>query len=170
MKVLVISDSHGQADRLNQIVHQVAADHVIHCGDFCTEKSQLPQGSLTVVRGNCDYEQVAEEEVWEARGFRFYITHGHRYQVKSSPLSIRYRGEEVGAQVVCFGHSHLPYCEQAGGILYINPGSISQPRGFPVPTYACLDIEPQQIYVTYYQIDGQPVKQLGGRFTFDLTN
>lgn len=167
MKILVISDSHGRALRLQKIVDNVAADHVIHCGDFCTDQSQLPQGSLTVVQGNCDYEPVPKEEIWEAKGFRFFITHGHRYEVKSSPLSIRYRGEEVGAHIVCFGHSHVPFCEQSKGILLINPGSISQPRSFPVPTYACLTLTDSQVKVVYYQLDGQPVKSLGGTYSFE---
>ncbi len=166
MKILVISDSHGKAERLKMIVDQVAADHVIHCGDFCTKKSLLPKGSQTVVQGNCDIERLSLEEIWEAKGFRFFITHGHRYDVKTSVLPIRYRGQEVGAQIVCFGHSHVPYCEQSDGILLINPGSIAQPRGFTVPTYACLELMKKKIKVTYYGIDGQPIQQLGGIYTF----
>lgn len=166
MKILVISDSHGKAERLQQVVDNVAADHVIHCGDFCTSRGQLPQGSLTVVQGNCDYEQAPKEEIWEAKGFRFFITHGHRYDVKSSPLSIRYRGEEVGANIVCFGHSHVPYCELSNGILLINPGSIALPRLFTVPTYACLTLDQKQVQVVYYQLDGQPVESFGGTYSF----
>lgn len=164
MKILVISDSHGHADRLNQIVMHAQADHVIHCGDFCTETDQLPQSDLTVVQGNCDHAQVPAEEIFEASGIRFYITHGHRYQVKSTPLPIRYRGEEMGAQVVCFGHSHVPYCEQSEGILLLNPGSIVQPRGFTVPTYAILQINQDTIDVTFHQTDGEIIKQLGGSY------
>lgn len=91
MKILVVSDSHGKAGRLKEIVRRVAADHVIHCGDFCTKKSLLPKVSLTVVQGNCDIERLSLEEIWEAEGFRFYITHGHRYNVDTSDLLPRSR-------------------------------------------------------------------------------
>ena len=74
MKVLIISDSHGRAKRLNEIVDRVKADHVIHCGDFCTGRSELPSVPLTVVRGNCDWEEVSEEEVFEADSLRFFVT------------------------------------------------------------------------------------------------
>jgi uncharacterized protein len=166
VNVLLISDSHGNAARLTQIVERTACDHVIHCGDFCTEVSELPAVSRTVVQGNCDYEVMPEEETWEAVGFRFFVTHGHRYRVKASPLTIRYRGEELGVQVVCFGHSHMPYCEQSAGILLLNPGSIVQPRGFTVPTYVQLTLHPRQIDVRFYQVNGELVPQLGGRYHF----
>lgn len=166
MRILVVSDSHGLADRLNKIVDQVAADHVIHCGDFCTEKSLLPKKSITVVQGNCDFEELAQEQIWETDHFRFYVTHGHRFGVKSSVLSLHERGQEVGAQIVCFGHSHIPFCEQLQGILMVNPGSIASPRGGMPPTYACIELTNQQASVSYYQVGGQPFKQMGGIYSF----
>ena len=71
MRVLIISDSHGRADLLARIVEDVQPDHMIHCGDFCTPLDQLPDVSRSVVRGNCDWEEVADEQVWEKEGIRF---------------------------------------------------------------------------------------------------
>jgi len=163
MKVLIVSDSHGNADLLREIVRRANADHVIHCGDFCTDQAELPAGSLTVVRGNCDWEKVPQEAIWEREGIKFFITHGHCYQVKFSPLPMRYRTEEMGAHIGCFGHSHFPFCEKAGGVLLINPGSISYPRGFKCPTYAVLEKEGSEIVVTYYSTEGRVMKELGFR-------
>jgi putative phosphoesterase len=161
VKVLIVSDSHGKGKLLNQIVKRVAADHVIHCGDFCTDEKELPACSLTVVRGNCDWERVPMEQIWKRDGLTFFVTHGHRYQVKTTPLPIRYRAEEEGAQIACFGHSHYPFCEKAGGVLLINPGRIHIPRGFPFPTYAVLTKEKDHLTVTYYKTDGTPIRQRG---------
>lgn len=170
VRILVVSDSHGQAERLQQIVERVDADHVIHCGDFCTEKSQLPKRPLTVVQGNCDFEQLENEQIWETNQVRFYITHGHRYGVKSSVLSLVDRAKEVGAQIACFGHSHLPYCQQFDGILLVNPGSIAVPRGGMPTTYACIHLTDHQARVLYYLVGGQPFQQLGGVYTLDPKN
>jgi putative phosphoesterase len=161
MKVLIISDSHGKTNLLSQVVKRVKADHVIHCGDFCTDEKELPSCSLTVVRGNCDWEPVPEEQVWEKEGLRFFVTHGHRYRVKTTLLPIRYRAEELGAQIACFGHSHFPFCEKAENVLLINPGSIIYPRGFLYPTYAVLEAKGNQLKVTYYKTDGTPIKERG---------
>ena len=35
---------------------------------------------------------------------------------------------KVGAQVACFGHSHVLGAELIDGVLFINPGSILLPR------------------------------------------
>lgn len=166
MKVLIMSDSHGKGALVKQVVERVVADHVIHCGDFCTDESELPAVPRTVVKGNCDWEPVPEEQVWVGEGLRFWVTHGHQLRVKSSPLPIRYRAEEVGAQIACFGHSHYPFCEKVGDILLINPGSLSVPRGFPYATYVCAEIHPTALHITYYKVDGTPIQERGGQFTF----
>ena len=41
---------------------------------------------------------------------------------------IYYHGLEIGAQVVVFGHTHIPSCELQEGIWLLNPGSPSLPR------------------------------------------
>jgi putative phosphoesterase len=165
LRILIVSDSHGEAHLLHRIVEREQADHVIHCGDFCTDREQLPQVSLTVVRGNCDWEPVSEEEVWEGDNWRFFVVHGHRHQVKTSLLPVRYRAEEQGAIIACFGHSHYPLCERSGNVLLINPGSIVQPRGFPFPTYAVLKVESKnQARVSYFTSDGRALVEPGGIF------
>jgi putative phosphoesterase len=47
------------------------------------------------------------------------------------------RLQHVAADVVCVGHTHVPYVLQVGSILVINPGSVGQPRdGDPRASYA----------------------------------
>ncbi len=165
MKVLIVSDSHGKATLLKQIVKREAASHVIHCGDFCTERQILPSVPITVVRGNCDFAEAPDEQEVTLRGYRFYVTHGHKQQVKTNLLPLSYRAQELHANIACFGHSHYPFCEQEGKQLYINPGSIARPRGFTVPTYAVIELLPEkQIKVTYFQTDGRLVPKLGGSY------
>lgn len=165
---LIMSDSHGNEPRLKQIASRVAADHVIHCGDFCTKKFSLPLSFSTVVKGNCDLADVPQEEILQKEGYRFLITHGHQYQVKTSLLSLKYRALEVGANIVCFGHSHFPLCQKVGDVLYINPGSITKPRGFSYPTYACLETQEGTVKVTYYHIDGKKTSERGGTYSLPL--
>jgi uncharacterized protein len=166
IKVLVVSDSHGQAQLLNKIVQQVAAHRVIHCGDFCTQVTELPDVPLTVVKGNCDFAHAPNEAIWTTGKLCFYVTHGHQLRVKSTLCSIRDRARERGAQIACFGHSHFPVCEQVENLLLINPGSIVSPRRFPYPTYACVEIFYRQVHVVYYKPEGQKVEERGGLFSF----
>ena len=42
------------------------------------------------------------------------------------------RGPAAGFAAVIFGHSHRPEATEAGGVLYLNPGSAG-PRRFTLP-------------------------------------
>lgn len=55
------------------------------------------------------------------------------------------RREFPAARVVIFGHSHIPYAEDADGLLLLNPGSATVRRAQPHCTVAILTIT-----------DGQP--------------
>lgn len=166
MRILIVSDNHGEEKVLSSVIRREVAEHVIHCGDFCTDADALPNRErMTVVRGNCDFAAVKEEEIWEGGGYRFFVTHGHRYGIKSSLTSLLYRAEEVAADIVCFGHSHTPYCSEHGGCLFVNPGSVVQPRGYTVPTYAVLETGDEGgVDITYYTPGGELVP-LGGTYS-----
>lgn len=51
------------------------------------------------------------------------------------------RQEFPAARVVIFGHSHIPYLEEADGLLLLNPGSATDRRTQPHCTIALLTIE-----------------------------
>ena len=52
----------------------------------------------------------------------------------------RRRLQNVEADVVCVGHTHLPYVLEVDGTLVINPGSLGQPRdGDPRASYAIIE-------------------------------
>ena len=45
-------------------------------------------------------------------------------------------------RIACFGHTHVPFCKEINGIIYVNPGSLSQPRQEGrKPSYALLEID-----------------------------
>ena len=54
----------------------------------------------------------------------------------------RLRARFPGARVVCFGHTHLPVCEDRDGLLLLNPGSPTERRRAPWHSYAELTIGP----------------------------
>ncbi len=80
---------------------------------------------------------------WPAK--RFYMVHGHQYGVKMSLQSLYYRAKEKEADIVLFGHTHVPCCEQEDGIWLINPGSPSRPRLAGKGSYALIDIKENEL-------------------------
>ena len=74
--------------------------------------------------------------------------------------TLAYHAEEVGAQVACFGHSHVLGAELIEGVLFINPGSILLPRQRVEKTFALLEMDENQMEVRFETLDGQLVEQV----------
>lgn len=174
MSLLILSDTHGLVFEVKQTVERHPAELVFHCGDFCTDKQREPFAAMRIVRGNCDVDRdVPLELTTRWRQLLIYQTHGHLYDVKRSLLKLHYRAEEVGANVVLFGHSHVPHCTEERGVLFLNPGSLQLPRGYRQPTYACLnqlacDEQRVEVEVRFFNHHGEPISELGGCFTLRI--
>lgn len=163
MKVLIISDSHGLEDELNRIKlkHEKSVAYMIHCGD-----SELPiehnslKGFVTV-RGNCDKELgFPNDSIIDINKIKLFATHGHLYNVKSTLMNIKFRADELLATIVCFGHTHIAGSELIDGKLYINPGSISLPRGRIERTYCLIEVEDNKIIVEFFDSNHNQVSEL----------
>jgi putative phosphoesterase len=171
MSILILSDSHGLVREVKQTVARHDVEKIFHCGDFCVNHNNEPFSRMLLVKGNCDTaKDVPEERQTAWRDLRILQTHGHRYGVKSSLLKLHYRAEEVGANVVLFGHSHFPVCAEERGILFLNPGSLQLPRGFDVPSYALLtqtdaSADRVRVEVSFFDHRGVPLQERGGTFT-----
>ncbi|MBO8155870.1 MAG: metallophosphoesterase [Bacillaceae bacterium] len=168
--VIIVSDSHGLKDELAMLKerHQGEADAFIHCGDSELDyQSELMEG-FRRVRGNCDFDTNYPNEVdFLLDNMKFYVTHGHLYRVKSTLIPLSYRAEEVGADIVCFGHSHYATVEQVGNTLLINPGSMDHPRGRIEKTYAKLTWENRnQLRVEFLDLEGKEIPKLSKSIVF----
>ncbi len=165
-KVLVVSDSHGLSNELKVIRerHLDEVDLMIHCGDSqLMADDHAIEGYLTVL-GNCDFGGYPLETTTEIAGRKFFITHGHKYSVKSSLMNLTYKAAETGADIVCFGHSHVLGAEVIGGTLFLNPGSIRMPRERFDKTYVILDLLEEMIKMSVYDINGKELKDLSFEF------
>jgi putative phosphoesterase len=147
MWVGVLSDSHGDIDRAEQAVRAMGdIDLLIHAGDFYQDALYLAHKfdiAVHAVTGNCDRcVPGPHEEVLELCGHRIYLTHGHFYSVKYGLLRLECRTREVNAEMVIYGHTHVPHNEEVDGIRYLNPGSVAWPRIQGQATYALVRLEP----------------------------
>ena len=145
MLIAVISDSHGNKDSINKIKKKISnADVLLFLGDGENDLAEITNdftGEVFAVRGNCDITgKYPEEQILEIQGKKIFICHGHRYNVKYGYNSIYYRGKEIGADIVLFGHSHIPIIEEYDGIVLMNPGSISHGMGRLNKTLGYIDL------------------------------
>lgn len=144
----MFSDSHGRIDHVMDIIKQYPkAEAVFHCGDICGEEERLRNATphpVCIVRGNCDYSRELKEcIITRFAGKKIALCHGHRYLMAGGSVdALRYWGMEQEADIVLFGHTHVPFVEQTSSLTLLNPGSISRPRQADyIPTYAVLEIE-----------------------------
>lgn len=133
MKIGIISDTHRNLtciSRLEDIFK--GTDMIIHLGDNVKDVQEISSHfkcPFISVKGNCDFtNKVPDEIVKEIGGKRFFITHGHKYDIKRGIDKLRYRALELKVDIVLFGHSHCSMCQCIEGIWYANPGSPSLPR------------------------------------------
>ena len=143
MTVLVLSDSHGNVDNMIRAVERVQPHRVLHLGDCQRDLTALqalfPALPMEGVPGNCDWGSCGQpERLIELGGVRIFMLHGHTRNVKNSPMAAMYAAKEYGAQVLLFGHTHVPLVDNDGSLLTLNPGAAGDPLH---PTCGVLTIE-----------------------------
>ena len=150
MRILVVSDTHGDVYSLQQAVLQQPKDEVIiHLGDGASEASDLkfqyPNKAVLQVRGNCDWgSSLPIFGTQTIEGKRFFFTHGHAYHAKSGMLSLVMAARENHVDVLLFGHTHLAVTDYENGLYIMNPGTLSG-SGCGRKTYGIVDITPAGI-------------------------
>lgn len=128
MKILVLSDSHRALGAMYDAAALEQPDIIMHLGDHVRDAQELSYAFDTtdfyMVRGNCDYAaQTPETILTELAGVRIFLTHGHLFGVKSGLGNLKCEAQRLGAQVALFGHTHRAFCEEDGGVWYLNPGA-----------------------------------------------
>ena len=158
MRVVAFSDSHGSFDALCRVVEsQPGAELFLHLGDGENDVDGLrdlyPQKRILFVRGNCDWASTAKAEgLITVAGKRIFFTHGHAYSVKHGLDELVAKAHSLGADIVCFGHTHYPLSARTGKLYLVNPGSIGGPRTGTPPSYATIDIAHDGIAVNIIEL------------------
>lgn len=145
MKILIISDSHGNTENVKIALNFANFDKIIFLGDGILDilkVENLDKSKLIMVKGNNDEtEKVLDELVIELEGKRFFIAHGHTYNVKYGIKKLMESAINNNADIVLYGHTHIPMqCKFDNGIVCINPGSVGKGR-LSQNTFAILNLD-----------------------------
>lgn len=166
-KVVIMSDSHGLTEEIELIKEREKADYVLHCGDSELSESAKELEGVYTVAGNCDfYGNFPKEIIKEINGLTFLVVHGHLHNVKMSLMNLSYRAEEVNADIVCFGHSHIAGGEKIENKLFLNPGSIHLPRMRREKTYCVLEWKTgREVEARFRTVEGDTIEELSYSIT-----
>jgi putative phosphoesterase len=150
MRVVVLADTHAPR-RWRTCPPRVAeqlrgADLILHAGDVCTAAVLDELGEyapVVAVLGNNDGPDVGE---WGAAGTVELAIGGLAVAMlhDSGPATgrlARMRRKFPRAELVVFGHSHIPLDESAYGLRIFNPGSPTDRRRQPTGTLGVLRVE-----------------------------
>lgn len=152
MKILIITDSHGNTNKIYDIISQESPNIIIWTGDYSWDGEEcsfaFPDIKFYIVRGNCDIfdRKFNDNEIFDIDGIKIFITHGHLYNVKKEMYTLEAIAEKYDVDAVCFGHTHIPYYEEKNGIKYFNPGALKDNR------YGVLLIENKELIFSYKEI------------------
>lgn len=151
MKIAVISDTHIP-DRYDRIPESLCeelkkVDMIIHAGDLVhldlLEKLKSFCPNVKAVIGNMDPPEVRrelpEKEIITVGEHKIGIMHGwgapHRL---IETLKEAFKKDNV--EVIIFGHSHNSVNEERDGILFFNPGSVTDKIFAKVNSYGIIEI------------------------------
>jgi len=112
---------------MERTVRTLCPDLILHLGDYAVDAKVIadtfPHIPLRMVRGNCDMgSRVPELENFIVSDRRIIMAHGHRYNVKIDYTALYNMGRLAGADLLLFGHTHIPHYERADNMHVLNPG------------------------------------------------
>ena len=146
MKILVVSDTHGRNENFRDAIRIEKPDRIYHLGDGMgvdDEFWQISKVPAEFVRGNCDYaSNLPEYLVLNVGKHVLFLAHGHSFGVNYDLNRIRGFAREKGADIVLYGHTHVPDIDYSYGMMVANPGSLTQPRqASREHTYMVIDVD-----------------------------
>ena len=142
MKILILSDTHGETSAAEALIRREHPDHVIHLGDCLRDAEDLtrrfPILPICAVPGNNDwFTDEPKEKAIRLGGTGIFLCHGHTTGVKGSLAGQLAKTLQRDCTVSLFGHTHSPYLEEEDGVILLNPGSLTYGH-----TYAILPLSP----------------------------
>jgi len=144
LKIGVLSDTHGIINIAEKALTNMKDINILlHAGDLVTDAHHFATKKYNVycVAGNCDLNRFEPtEKILEIEGKKIFLTHGHLYRVKYGYNRLLVRAKEVLADIVVFGHTHVPENTYINNILFFNPGSTALPKDGGPGTYGILEI------------------------------
>lgn len=155
MKIGIISDTHGVVKNMDKAIHYLKeCDLIIHAGDNVDDAEYIHYATdvdVKAVKGNCDLIAKFSDEyelIFTVKDKRFLLCHGHYYDVKYGVESLLRVAKHKNIDIVVFGHSHIPVYEEIDEVIFINPGSLSYPRGNSKKQFGILTIDDKISYKT----------------------
>lgn len=151
VKIGVVSDTHltSPKDIPQQLLSAFSeVNLILHAGDLVNlatlDELKKIGPKVYAVCGNMDSPEVKrslpDKEIIEIEQFRIGLTHG-----RGAPFNLvetvkeKFKDQQVDC--IVYGHSHAPRNEIHQGILFFNPGSLTDKFFAPYNSYGILEVD-----------------------------
>ena len=131
-RILVISDTHGNLTRLQDLVLNCPSiDYYLHLGDSQTPEDLL--NPFVTVKGNCDFSfMFRPSRTIKTPHGEIYMSHINTFATED----FNYRNETI----FLHGHTHVANVVQLPNNKFlVNPGSLDRPRDGSNGTYLIIE-------------------------------
>ena len=147
MLTAVVSDTHGVTEEVIRVLQRYTLDALFFLGDYCADAGTISEAlkpglPVFAVAGNGDAFRDClgpTRRKVKLGGKTFFLAHGHQFRVKQMLEPLIEAGAKAGADVILYGHTHIPRIEHAAGAWIMNPGSAAFPRGVDDATFGLLE-------------------------------
>lgn len=157
MRVIVISDSHGNGNVVDRIIrNEPQAEAVIFLGDVTNDIEdftyEYTNKKFYIVSGNCDiFSSYPYTAVATLGGERIFITHGHTLGVKGGIGNLIKAAKQQDCKIALYGHTHVSNIKYEDGLYIVNPGSCARSRDGG-NSYAVIDIRDNGILTSIVRL------------------
>lgn len=144
MKILIISDTHGNNRVIEELVKKYPnMDKYLHAGDIEGDDQSI--APFDAVKGNCDhFSSLPPQRIIPTP--MGYLCMRHEPYL---PASIK---KEYDVKIFVHGHTHRRRFVREGNVYIINPGAISFSRdGFDL-SYAIVTITEEIVQVDFHSL------------------
>ncbi len=161
-KILIISDTHMPKkgtifpEPIRDILRN-EIDYIFHAGDWTAQsvyeelKTYAP---IYGVKGNVDKEDwsktLPEKVLVDMEDIKIAMVHGHLGKGRSTPERAYRECEGDQADLIIFGHSHIPFHERKGNTILFNPGSPTDKRRQKRFSYGIAMIDQSSIILNHH--------------------
>lgn len=151
MTIGVISDTHlsGNSCELPSELMKKLKDCglIIHAGDLvnkCVLESLEKISKVEAVAGNMDDHSVSrvlkDKKILDIAGKKICVMHGYGHPDGLVDI-LKKEFFPKKPDIIIFGHSHVPKNEYIEGVLFFNPGSVTDTVYAPYRSYGIIEID-----------------------------
>jgi len=141
MRILVFSDSHGDSESMAKVMKRFYPDAAIYLGDgiddFLVLEKDFPNTKFFNIAGTID-DKGDPPRLERFEEVAVYMSHEEGFAKIKADRGNIFEAIKLNAQIVLYGHTHVPELFVYRGITFMNPGTISEVYGFR--TFGLIDV------------------------------